>query len=383
MSFKEWIILRVSESLLLIRVFVAYIVALFCPLKKSLWLISERGREARDNGYFFYKWIKQHHPEIPVKYIISKTSNDYSRIKPEDVVEFNSFQHLLYLWRAKYLISTHVMGFTPNHVFFTKLDTILHLFRHKKIIFLQHGIIKDRLEGLFHGNINVNLFVTGSNIEYHYVNETFGFPEGIVQYTGLCRYDGLYKFETKRQILIMPTFRMYINKDSFDTSDYYNAYKDLLTNADFHSIIEKNDLQVVFYPHYEFQSKISLFKSLPITDRIIIADMKYDVQELLKESLLLITDYSSVFFDMMYMNKPVIFYQFDVNQYRKSHYKEGYLNYQDVGPVTCNISALLSTLENYISTGFQVGEYQKYYNKTFLKRDTNNCRRVYEAVLNS
>lgn len=45
--------------------------------------------------------------------------------------------------------------------------------------------------------------------------------------------------------------------------------------------------------------------------------MKYDVQQLLKESLLLITDYSSVFFDMMYMNKPVIFYQFDENQYRK------------------------------------------------------------------
>ena len=70
------------------------------------------------------------------------------------------------------------------------------------------------------------------------------------------------------------------------------------------------------------------------SDRIIIADMKYDVQQLLKESLLLITDYSSVFFDMMYMNKPVNFYQFDEKQYRKSHYKEGYLNYQNVGPVT-------------------------------------------------
>ena len=193
MRFKELIVLRMSEMLLLIRILVARFVVFFSfPMKKSLWLISERGREARDNGYYFYKWIKQNHPEIPVKYIVSKTSCDYSRIASEDVVAFNSFQHLLYIWKAKYLISTHIMGFTPNYVYFTKLDKILHLFRHKKIIFLQHGIIKDRLEGLFYGNINVNLFVTGSNLEYHYVNETFGFPIGVVQYTGLCRYDGLY-----------------------------------------------------------------------------------------------------------------------------------------------------------------------------------------------
>ena len=40
------------------------------------------------------------------------------------------------------------------------------------------------------------------------------------------------------------------------------------------------------------------------SDNIILADWKnYDIQELLKESAFLITDYSSVFMDFAYMRK--------------------------------------------------------------------------------
>ena len=51
------------------------------------------------------------------------------------------------------------------------------------------------------------------------------------------------------------------------------------------------------------------------SERIIIADWKkYDVQGLLKESALLITDLSSVFMDFAYMRKPMIYYQFDMGK---------------------------------------------------------------------
>ena len=41
----------------------------------------------------------------------------------------------------------------------------------------------------------------------------------------------------------------------------------------------------------------------------------FEVQDLMKSSQMMITDYSSVFFDMVYMKKPVIFYQFDEENY--------------------------------------------------------------------
>ena len=57
----------------------------------------------------------------------------------------------------------------------------------------------------------------------------------------------------------------------------------------------------------------------------------YDVQDLLIRSSVLVTDYSSVFFDFAYMGKPVIYYQFDEDEFRKNHYQEGYFSYREHG----------------------------------------------------
>jgi CDP-glycerol glycerophosphotransferase (TagB/SpsB family) len=380
MTLKTLIPLRISQAKLFIRVLFARICAVFTP-KKDFWLISERGTEARDNGYALYQWLKRNHPEINVKYIISKESKDFQRIESIDVVEYNSFRHLLSIWQAKYLISTHVMGYMPNHVFFARLDRYIHLLRGRKKIFIQHGITYNRQEALFCGNIDVNLFVCGSQYEYHYVKNTFGFPDGIVKYTGFCRYDNLLQYKNSKQILIMPTFRMYVDRNYFEDSEYYQKYSELICSKRFHGLLDKYDYTVVFYPHYEFQSNIASFKKLSVSDRIIIADMIYDVQQLLKESNLLVTDYSSVFFDMMYMNKPIVFYQFDKDRFIAEHYKSGYLKYEDVGPVVNDLSNLIDEIEIILKNSEDISRYQSYYSNTFTKRDTYNCERVYEAIL--
>ena len=370
---------RIYQIHLVIKLFFLKIASRFNK-KEEFWLISERGKEARDNGYALYRWIKKNHPEQKVKFIISSNSKDLNRIEPEDRIEFNSAKHYLAIWNAKCLISTHIMGYTPDLVFFSMLDKKYNILRGKTKIFLQHGIIKDKLEGLFHGNINVNLFISGSDIEFHYLSDNFGFPKGIIRYTGLCRFDNLMNYKSKKQILIMPTFRMYADRNNFEESEYFKAYRDLLSSNSFHEILEMYDYSVIFYPHYEFQSKIDSFKAINISSRITIADMNYDVQTLLKESEILVTDFSSVFFDMMYMNKPVIFYQFDEEQYRKEHYKQGYLNYNDVGPVVKTADSLITIIKTVVSNKDCIAPYQDYYNKTFPIRDSNNCLRVFNAI---
>ena len=57
----------------------------------------------------------------------------------------------------------------------------------------------------------------------------------------------------------------------------------------------------------------------------------YDVQDLLKRSKILITDYSSVFYDFAYMKKEVIYYQFDYNDFFKKHYEIGNFNFEKNG----------------------------------------------------
>lgn len=387
MTITNKIQLRFQQLYKLIKLAIAWIASLFIK-DKDLWLISERGREARDNAYFFFIWLKQNHPEINAKYIISKDSRDLDRLEKwsNDIVFYNTFNHYIRVWKAEYLISTHIMGYTPDAYFFTRFDRIFNIFRKKKKIFLQHGVLWFVIESLFSRNNHLDLFICGSKKEYEVVKSLYGYPEGVVQYTGLCRFDNLHEMSTKKQILVMPTWRMYIDRNHFEQSEYFAVYKELLCSVQLSDMLEKYGYNLLFYPHYEFQSKIHLFKELKVSSRVSIADMNYDVQQLLKESEILITDFSSVFFDMMYMKKSILFYQFDQEKHCSLHYrnslKTSYFDLNKIGPVVTTQHELFSALEYLLENQKDKSvKYQDSVTETFTLRDTNNNKRVFEAII--
>lgn len=350
---------------------------------KDIWLISERGKDARDNGFWLFIYMKTNHPEIDSYYVITKDSADYNRLSKysDSLIELNSFAHFKALSKAKYLISTHIGGCLPMSDAMIRISNTFNILRHKKIIFLQHGITKDYIPRLFGNFVKLDLFCCGAKLEYDYVSSVFRFPEGVVKYTGFCRYDNLIDFNSKRQILIMPTWRTYVDLNRFEESDYFKTYADLLTNVDFEKIIDTNNYNVVFYLHYQFQSKRDSFKKLDLHPSITIAGFEYDVQTLLKESDFLITDYSSVYFDMVYMNKPVIFYQFDKEKFHSEHYQKGYVEENRIGRVVDKLNDLLdATKQTITSNCILESQYQEYINEFFPIRDKNNCKRVYQAI---
>ena len=114
----------------------------------DLWLISERGIDARDNGYYLFEYITENKKDINIAYVISKTSHDRERVaKLGKIIDYGSFKHFIAMILSKVKISTHIMGYTPYIDFFVRADK-LGLVKGKKI-FLQHGIIKDDLPYLF------------------------------------------------------------------------------------------------------------------------------------------------------------------------------------------------------------------------------------------
>lgn len=349
-------------------------------ITESFWLVSERGCEARDNGYFFFLYMKENHPEQSIKYIISSNSNDLMKFDKykNDLIELGSFSHYLALNKASHLISTHIMGYTPDHYAFSLLDKYFNLFKDKKKIFLQHGIIKDDIVGLYAENLHLDLFICGASEEYEFVKKNFHYDSKVLKHTGLCRFDNLNIYKTRKQILIMPTWRSYINKNKFEESEYFIKYAELLTNETFSEISFRFGYKVVFYPHYELQTCISSFKQLNLADNITIAGFEYDVQSLLKESDLLITDFSSVYFDMAYMKKYILLYQFDTSRY---HYKQGYFNVENIGTVVTNLKDLLLELEVGLNNSCKMKtEHSNYVDKFFTYHDEKNCERIYEAI---
>lgn len=354
------------------------------PIYRKLWIISERGIDARDNGYYLFKYITEHHPEINIAYVISKTSPDRERVsKLGRLIDYGSFAHYISLIVSEVKISTNIMGYTPYIDFFVRADK-LGIIKGKKI-FLQHGIIKDNLTYLYCSNVNIDLFVCSAKPEFDYINSLYGYPDGVVRMLGLCRYDDLYKIQKpSKKILVMPTWRYNLqgcDRRAFMESRYFKVFNMLLNGKRLKEILKEYDYELLFYPHIEMQKFIDCFKG---SERVKIVSFKDStVQNLLINSDVLITDFSSVFFDYGYMEKPMIFYQFDEEEFREQHYKEGYFSYRRdaFGKVVYDEKALLdelcAILENNARTD---DEYLGRINDFFTLRDKNNCERNFCAI---
>lgn len=375
----------------MLKLTAAFFVTLFSRGKqrhRKLMLVSEMGNDARDNGYHFFLYVLRHHPEIEVYYIISDDSPDRPRLTEYEnhLVRYLSFRHCKLFCQAHWLVGTHLRsGHTPLPFELAKwLNRILHIFKHKKVVFLQHGITKNLQSRFAFGNTFFDLIICGAAPEADYFVEQFHYPPAIARYTGFCRYDKLLDFQVKRQLLLMPTWRGYIHLDQIADSQYFKTYQALLTEPRLASLLERYNIDLIFYPHHRFQPVVSKFKQGVTSSRIIIADVAhYDVQQLLKESALLITDYSSVFFDFTYMKKPVLFYQFDKDLFFSKHIGSGYVDESAFGPVAQDVDSLLSSLETYLYNGMLLEpSYETTVDRFFPIRDTHNCERVFDAVMN-
>ena len=93
------------------------------------------------------------------------------------------------------LICAHLGSCVPDSPVCWKFHD--HEMRHKKKIFIQHGIIKETIESVMYKNTKCDLFICGAKPEYEFVKSTFGYPDGYVQYTGLARFDNLHENNTK------------------------------------------------------------------------------------------------------------------------------------------------------------------------------------------
>lgn len=355
---------------------------------KNLMLVSEKGNDARDNGYHFFLYVKQHHPEIDAWYVISDDSPDKPRLEAysDHLVPYLSFRHCMLFWKAHYLVSTHLRaGHTPLPFALVKyLNRIFHIYHGKKVVNLKHGITKNYMGRMEYEDTHYDLLISGAAPERDYLIERYHYPPTVASYTGFCRFDKLLDFTVKRQILVMPTWRKYINIDKIGNTAYYHAFKNLLTHPRLGALLDEHNIDLVFYPHHRFQPVVKQFCNGVTSQHIIIADLAhYDVQQLLKESALMITDYSSVLFDFVYMKKPVLFYHFDREEYLSKHFKPGYVNEDAFGPVATDADGLITLLEKYLKEGLRLNpKYEKIIDSFFPMRDTRNCERVFDAVMN-
>lgn len=362
---------------------------------KELWLISDRPNTANDNGYAFYKYLQTKDNKKTKNYfVITKESNDFDKVKNTGkYVIYNSFKYKLMFLLADKIISSQADDWTTNP-YEWKIRYYKDLINNK-FFFLQHGIIKDDLSTwLNHYDKKIDMFVTSAQDEYDsIIKGEYGYKEDIVKLTGLPRYD-LLENKKQKKIVIMPTWRMDLSNkidtktgvrkynNIFKNSEYFKFYNELINDKGLLDVLKKKKYKCSFVLHNGHSANKEDFKT---NKYIQIVDGSINYSDLFSENSLLITDYSSVAFDFAYLNKPVIYTQFDREKFFANQiYKEGYFDYEKngFGPVLYDYKNTIKEIIKYIENDCTLeSKYEKRIKKFYKYTDKNNCERVYQEII--
>jgi CDP-glycerol glycerophosphotransferase (TagB/SpsB family) len=357
--------------------------------RKNIWLTFEKFSEtAQDNAFYFFQYCYKNNKQKNFFYIIKKDSPDYSNVKQmeDKVLHYMSFKYMVYLFAAKLLISSESKG----HVYDIRIQKGLlkKALNHKTQVFLQHGVIGlKRVDQIFKKGIrnSIGLFVVSSETEKKIIKNNFGYKDNEIIVTGLSRWDVLSdQSNNNPSILLMPTWRSWMDdlpEDKFIKTQYYQHYVSLLNSPDIDNLLNEFNIQLNFYIHPKFKAYIDKFSSN--NKRIRIYQYGEEkVNQLLMRSSMLITDYSSVSWDMYYQKKPIVFYQFDLDDYIK--YQGSYINMETelFGDQAKTVDSLIELIKKHAENNFKEDPKYALLRKSYLKyTDRQNSSRIYQEII--
>lgn len=355
----------------------------------------DRDNKADDNAEHFYRYLMSIGQTQNVYFLLCPQSPDWSRLKAEGfhLIEFNSREHHAALLNAELLISSHadlaLLWPLPRE----EIENLVNY----RFVFLQHGVIYNDLSRWLN-TLDIACFVTSTPKERQSIAglcSNYRLSEKEVVLTGLARHDALWKRKrSAKTILIAPTWRRYLLTeregqpkrepiDNFGASSYATHWKSVLHSSVLHEIATKHNLQIIFYPHPEMAVYLDEFKvpeQVEVKNPLLEAD---SIQKLFAQSALLITDYSSIALEIAYLEKPVIYFQFDIDQfYAGGHViRGGYLDSikDGFGPVCTTEFELLTQLESILS-GHVGPKFRNKSRATFPYKDGKCCERIYHAI---
>jgi CDP-glycerol glycerophosphotransferase (TagB/SpsB family) len=144
-------------------------------------------------------------------------------------------------------------------------------------------------------------------------------------------------------------------------------------------LLEKYDAYFLYRSHFntEEQNAVSDYK------RIISASARefLNPQPLLFYSDILITDYSSIYFDFLLMDRPMIFYNYDYDDYKDK--RDFLFSYEDntPGPKVQTQGELLVAIEKYLNNPELDSEIRTKIKNRFHKYpDGKACERTYKLI---
>jgi CDP-glycerol glycerophosphotransferase (TagB/SpsB family) len=340
-----------------------------------------------DNGVAIANYLSKHYT-IPI-YLVNPTSSNSNLLENVDrinILRAKSLKSIYYLITSKYIFFTH--------------GTVLNSFSNKQISFnLWHGYPYKAI-GIFLGHTGILADYTASTSSHcqEIFSKIFDVDLNSVKITGFPRNDRLFGFdrfktlnkfnidESKFVFFWLPTYRKSVvgvfRTDGVDVGNPF-CVKDFDVTY-FNDFLKKNNAICIVKPHpmaprYEQGNN---FSNVIFIDDDRLHDNGLTLYPLLGVTDCLISDLSSVIVDYVLVDKPIICYAEDIEQYRTSR---GLIfeNLEEMipGPLAQNKTAFYNILNEVVITKDLMPEKRRKLRDFFHQHvDNMSTKRVVDTV---
>lgn len=323
------------------------LISFFIPKSKKMWLMGGWfGQRFADNSRYLFLYLNDNKKKFGIEKIIwiTKNKNIFEELKKRGFEVYYTWglKSIWYHFRSKvHIIDQSSFDINPFFSIRSIRINLWHGFPLKKIgTYMKNNNesdIKNRLR-IIKEKLNINFDSPGiwskhyllatSQFSAKILGNAFNIPKERILIASYPRNDVFFndnfenylmdkednilkivKESKKKNMLILsyfPTFR-----DNKATYFFGSKNEDELSN--FFDFLEEENILLISKFHFagEKNYKISNYSNIVIN-----LSPEMDICFILKYTDILITDYSSIYFDFLLCNKPIIFYPYDLEYYK-------------------------------------------------------------------
>ncbi len=308
-------------------------------------------------------------------------------------------------WRNVGALGGVLKYLRAKYVFFCFGDMRIKPSKNQMVINLWHGMPLKRIGKLCNDKdyqdevLNSFTYVTATS-EYFkpLMAKAFGVDESKVLLSGQCRCDFFQKntytldkvipriSDYQKAVLWMPTFRVSTNGRFNDSKDFNSdtglpiaVNNDLLKALN--DFCEENSIMIVIKSHRAMTVNMDNMKNIVVITNEDLNEKQIYLYEFIKDFDALITDYSSIYFDYLLLDKPICFTLDDIESYKKGR---GFIVDDPTllmpGTHAYELDSLLSFLGQIRQGKDDYRDERKRMNDLFNQMKTNACSNLVKMI---
>jgi glycosyltransferase involved in cell wall biosynthesis len=347
------------------------------------WLLADRVERAGDNGEVVFRALRTQHPGINAWFAVSDESPDWQRLRAafgDRVVAHGSRG-----WDA---LTTHCTELLSSSVDPRIIEAGARSGR--RFTYLQHGVTTTDVAGEL-GTTSIDLLVTSTADEHTSIagdGTAYPFTTKEVRLTGLPRFDRLREADARTGagqrdlVLVAPTWRRWLSRRPAAGSDFVRQWSALLGSPELADECRSRGLTLALLAHPELTH---LLPELALPAHVQVLQYDAQIADTLARAHLFVTDYSSTAFDAAYLDRPVVYFQFDADLVLTGAHvgRRGWFDARrdGFGPVTESVDGTLEAIRAALEREpTAVSPYAERIAAAFPQRDGRCAERVIAAV---